>query len=83
MTEPFKTLTAVACPIPDTTKNTIDNKPSWAKDQPNSFMNTGNMTGSSRCEKCELACASPTKPITAASRRHGTWEAVIVVMARL
>ena len=58
---------AVACPTPETTKNTVDKSPSSEKDQPNSFMNTGNMTGKSRCEKCELAWARPTKPMTEAS----------------
>jgi hypothetical protein len=34
-------------------------------------MNTGNIKGNNRCEKCELACAMPTKLITAASSRQG------------
>ena len=71
---------AEAWPTPETTKNTDDIRPNSEKVQPNSFMNTGNMIGSSRCEKCELACASPTRAMMAASSRKGTGGSSVAVV---
>ena len=42
-------------------------------------MNTGNIKGSSKCEKWELACASPTNPMTVASCLKGTGDGAEVV----
>lgn len=63
---------AQAWPTPETTKNTLINKPSSENVKPNSFMNTGNISGKIRWLKCELACASPTRPMMPASWRRGT-----------
>jgi hypothetical protein len=43
-------------------------------------MKTGNINGSSKCEKCELAWAKPTKPMTATSSRQGVsvWVSVVI-----
>ena len=71
---------ALACPRPETTKNTDISRPSSEKLRPNSRMKTGNSSGSSRCAKCELACASPTRPMMVASWRSGTGVAAIVAV---
>ena len=60
------------CTNTETTKNAVINKPTSAKLRPNSCMNTGNINGSNRCPKCELACAKPTRPMMVASCFRGT-----------
>ncbi len=63
---------ATACPIPETTKNTVTSRPSAEYDRPNSPTSAGNSGGSSRWKKCEVPCATPTRPIVRASPRQGS-----------
>ena len=73
----------MACPTPEMKKNTVIKKPSSENDRPNCTANTGNNGGSSRCAKCELACASPTRPMMRASWRSGVGAMGTVVAARV
>jgi len=62
---------AIACPTPETTKNTVIVRPTCVNDSPNSAMSHGKSGGIMKWKKCEVPCAKPTSEITAASWRKG------------
>ena len=60
----------MACPVLETTKNTVIARPTCVKERLNSAISHGNSGGIMKWKKCEVPCANPTSEITFASWRR-------------
>ncbi len=61
---------ASACPMLETTKNTVIVSPTCVNVSPNSSMSHGKSGGIMKWKKCDVPCANPTSEITVASWRR-------------